>query len=43
MFLGEAERLRQAAARLRDTWRPQPHVHKTETSLPYFRSRPVTR
>ena len=43
MFLGEAERLRQAAARLRDTWRLQPHLHETENSLPYFRSRSVTR
>jgi hypothetical protein len=43
MFLGEAERLRQAAARLRDTWRPQPPLLETENSLPYFRSRSVTR
>jgi hypothetical protein len=43
MFLGEAERLRQAAARLRDTWQPQPPLRDTENSLPYFRSRSVTR
>jgi hypothetical protein len=43
MFLGEAARLRQAAARLRDSRRPQPPLHETENSLPYFRSRSVTR
>jgi hypothetical protein len=43
MFLGEAERFRQAAARLRDTWRPQPPLCETENALPYFRSRSVTR
>ena len=43
MFLGEAERLRQAASRLRDTWRPQPPLCETENSLPYFHGRSVTR
>ena len=43
MFLGEAERLRRAAARLRDTPRTQTPFYETENSLPYFRSRSVTR
>jgi hypothetical protein len=42
MFLGEAERLRQEAARLRGTWRHQPHLYR-ENAPPYFRNRSVTR
>jgi hypothetical protein len=43
MFRGEAERLRQQATRLRETWRPQSPLPERYNSLPYFPSRAVTR
>jgi hypothetical protein len=35
IFLAEAERHRQVAARLRETWRPQPPLREKDNSLPY--------
>jgi hypothetical protein len=43
LFLGEAERLRKGAARIRETWPLQPPLLEKENTLPYFRSRSVTR
>jgi hypothetical protein len=43
MFVGEAERLRQAAARLRKARGPQPPLREKENLLSHFGSRSIPR